>query len=251
MNRNTKKTQKTTVTNKKKTALLIAAVAAVLAIVTVAIIFVYFIPRRHFKFKNGEIVQNNGTVYKMVVSNYRPTSYFTDELYAELDHPIYGKVPLYEVEGTNGAFLYCKEDSMLYRHEDVSVPSLEMFSASSILISTISDREMSIKDTFDKEIIEKYITLISNEENRVTDKMVTEIFTPDKWYNISFKSEEYPYLMYTLSYGQKGDSEFYIRDRITGYFYECGDEFYKLIKGADLPAESESETETKAPGVEI
>ncbi len=253
MNQNAKQKKKLS-KKQKKTILICSASAAILLAVAAAVLITIFVPKHSFEFDNGDIVDRNGDVYKMVVENYRPTKYRTDDMFAKLDHPIFGEISLFEVENTNGALLYCKEDGLLYRKSDYNLPSLLMFEASRIVLSTKSTNEMSVKDSTDPELIEKYISLISDEKNAVTDKLITETFIPEKTYYLSFYSNEYPSIMYTLSYCEKGDSEFYLIDRLTGSYFKCDDEFHKLLEGSDRTFADETTTspeETKAPGVEV
>lgn len=220
------------------------SVAAVALIVTVAAIITAVALSQHkFKFKNGEIVERNGKVYKPVLVNFRPLQYESKEPYGELDHPIFGKVDLYEVVGTNGAWLYCKEDEVLYRISSVSVPEITDLTPTSALISTIGTRELSLKEVTDIETLEKYIAIISDDQNAVEYQGAE----PDDTYRLSFRFEEYPFLQYTVSYFQYNEETFALYDRNTDTYYPCGDEFYKILKGADLETETNDSTETKNP----
>lgn len=220
------------------------AIAAVAIIVTVAAVITAVLLSGHkFKFKNGEIVETNGKVYKPVLMNFRPLQYESKDPYGELDHPIFGKVELYEVVGTRGAWLYCKEDEVLYRVSSVSVPEITDLTPTSALISTIGTRELSLKEETDKEILAKYVALISDEANAV-EYVGAE---PDDAYRLSFRFEEYPFLQYTVSYFQYNEEFFLLYDRNTDTYYPCGDEFYKLLKGADLETETSNSTETQNP----
>lgn len=225
--------------DKKKLTLVISAIALVLILVTVMLIFAFCSVKHSFEFKNGELVEKGGAVYKMVPTNYRPTSYYTDEKYAELNHPIFGKIPLYEVNETNGGWLYCIEDELLYRKSNVSLPTLEMMAPSSIILSTNGTKELSLKTTEDEDIIAKYAALVSDEANSAEDPGVE----PTRTYRLSFRSETYSYLMYTVSYYEYDDDFFMIYDRTTGLYYPCDDEFYVLLQGADLETETESGNE--------
>lgn len=219
----------------QKKHLIAISVAAIAIIVTVAaVISVVLLSGHKFKFKNGEIVEANGKVYKPVLMNFRPLQYESKNPYGELDHPIFGKVDIYEVVGTRGAWLYCKEDEVLYRISNVSVPEITDLTPTSALISTIGTRELSLKETTDVEILEKYIAIISDEKNAVEYVGAD----PDDAYRLSFRFEEYPFLQYTVSYFQYNEEFFLLYDRNTDTYYPCGDEFYKLLKGADLETES-------------
>jgi hypothetical protein len=222
----------------RKHVIAIALSAVALVAVVAAIITAIAMSQHKFKFKNGEIVEGNGRIYKPVLMNFRPLQYDSKDPYGELDHPIFGKVELYEVVGTKGGWLYCKEDEVLYRLSSVSVPSLDELIPTSALISTIGTRELSLKETTDSEILEKYLKIISDEANEIEDPGMV----PDDTYRLSFRFEEYPFLQYTVSYFQYNDEFFAIYDRNTGIYYPCGDEFYKLLKGADL----ETGTDTSA-----
>lgn len=227
----------------KKHIIAIAFAAVALVAVIVAVIGAIALSQHHFKFDNGEITEANGKAYKPVLMNFRPLQYNTDDPYGSLDHPIFGKVDLYEVVGTNGAWLYCKEDEVLYRLSNVSVPELGNLKPTLAIISTIGTRELSLKDTDDEEVLEKYLAIIADEKNAIEDPGKE----PDDTYRLSFRFEEYPFLQYTVSYFQYNDSLFALYDRNTGTYYPCGDEFYKLLKGADIVTDSESTAETQNP----
>ena len=79
----------------QKKHLIAISVAAIAIIVTVAaVISVVLLSGHKFKFKNGEIVEANGKVYKPVLMNFRPLQYESKDPYGELDHPIFGKVDI-------------------------------------------------------------------------------------------------------------------------------------------------------------
>ena len=217
------------------TVILVAAIIAVAVVITLS--------QHKFEFDNGEIVEASGRKYKPVLMNFRPLQYNSKEPYGELDHPIFGKVELYEVVGTKGAWLYCKEDEVLYRISTVSVPELDSLKPTSALISTIGTRELSLKEMTDVEVLEKYLALICDEANAMEDPGEE----PDDTYRLSFRFEEYPFLQYTVSYFQYNEESFALYDRNTGTYYPCGNEFYKLLKGADLETESASTAETVNP----
>lgn len=220
------------------------SVAVIALVVTVAAVFTAIALSQHrFKFKNGEIVEQNGKIYKPVLVNFRPLQYESKDPYGKLDHPIFGKVDLYEVVGTNGAWLYCKEDEVLYRISNVSVPDITDLTPTSALISTIGTRELSLKEMKDIEILEKYIAIISDEKNAIEYHGAD----PDDAYRLSFRFEEYPFLQYTVSYFQYNEEFFALYDRNTDTYYPCDDEFYKLLKGADLETETSGSTETQNP----
>jgi hypothetical protein len=227
----------------KKHLIAISVGAIILVAAIIAIAVVITLSQHKFKFDNGEIVEANGRTYKPVLMNFRPLQYDSKDPYGELDHPIFGKVKLYEVVGTNGAWLYCKEDEVLYRNSKVSVPEPESLKPTSALISTIGTRELSLKEMTETEVLEKYLAIICDEANAIEDPGKE----PDDTYRLSFRFEEYPFLQYTVSYFQYNEEFFALYDRNTGTYYPCGDEFYKLLKGADLETESESTAETQVP----
>ena len=177
-------------------------------------------------FEKGNLVAKGDVTYTPAPISYKPRTYVNDDKFATLDHPIYGKVNVYEVEGTNGGWIYCPTDDTLYRISSVAVPTLEMMAPTSALISTNGDREISLASITDSEFIKKISDMISSKE---------EMAVPDNGmrasesYKISLISENYPHLVYTVSYLEYSDGTYRIYDRDLMLYYEVGSEIHDIL----------------------
>ncbi len=249
----TEEKKKKKLSTKKKRIDIITSVSAFILIITTLLLILNFcLPKHSFTFNGSDIVDRGGKIYKIVAENYRPVTYTKDDRFATLEVPFLSdKSPIYEVEGSNGALIYSPELDVMYKKADYNLPSLEDFAPNQLIISTTGTVEMSLALSYDSALISKYIELISNEENRVTDDLVTEMFVADETYYLSFRSERYPSIMYTVSFYEKNESSFYIYDKLTRYYYECDSDLYELLKGSDTESEDTSAEGTDIPGVEL
>lgn len=195
--------------------------------------------RMKLTFESGSIVSGN-VKYTPTPLSYKPRTYIPDEKFATLKHPIFGKVHLYEVEGTNGGWIYCPTDDTLYRISSVAVPTLEMMDPTSILISTNGNKELSIATLTDKDVVKSIADLIiGKEEYAVEDNALI----PTRTNKLSFISEKYPHLVYTVSYYEYSDGTFRIYDRDLMLYYEVGSEIHDLLNQDNSETTTEASTE--------
>lgn len=213
-----------------------------LSVLLVALCFSSCGAKIKLEFEKGNIVGNNDVVYSPVPLAYKPRTYINDDKYAKLDHPIYGKTNLYEVEGTNGEFLYCPADDVLYKTASAILPSLEMMAPTSLLISTNGNKELSLATLTDKETVAQLASLIiGGELNAVGENHLKASNT----YKLSFISEKYPHIVYSVSYLEYSDGSFRIYDRDLMMYFEVGSEIHDLLNpstGETTSSEAESTT---------
>lgn len=178
------------------------------------------------KFDKGSIVDQNDNAYMPVAMVYKPRTYVSDDKYATLKHPIYGKINLYVVDGTDGEWLYCPTDDTLYARVGVSVPTLEEMAPTSALVSTSGDKELSLAILEDKEVVESFADLIiAGEAKSVEDNAKN----PTKTYRISFISEKYKFIVYSVTYFEYSDGTYRLYDRDQMLYFEIGDEVHELL----------------------
>lgn len=194
--------------------------------------------RMKLTFESGSIVSGN-TKYTPAPISYKPRTYIPDEKFATLDHPIYGKIHLYEVEGTNGGWIYCPTDDTLYRISSVAVPTLEMMDPTSILISTNGNKELSIATLEDKETVKALADLIAKKEDAAVED---NGLIPVRTNKLSFISEEYPHIVYSVSYYEYSNGTYRIYDRDLMLYFEVGSEIHDLLNTANTETTTDAAT---------
>ena len=179
-----------------------------------------------FKFDSGGLVSQKNIKYTPAPLPYKPRTYITDDKFATLDHPIFGKVNLYEVNGTNGGWIYCPTDDTLYRISSVAVPTLEMMAPTSALISTNGNKELSLAMLEDKDVVSKLAAIVGGkEENAAEDNGLI----PSKTYKLSFISEDYPHIVYQVAYHEYSNGSYRLYDRELMMYFEIGSEIHDLL----------------------
>lgn len=200
--------------------------------------------KHRLKFDKGSIVDQNDNAYVPVAMVYKPRTYVSDDKYATLKHPIYGKVNLYVVDGTDGEWLYCPTDDTLYARVGVKVPTLEEMAPTSALVSTSGDKELSLAVVEDKEVIKAYTDLLIAGEARAVEDNAKN---PTKTYRISFISERYRFIVYSVTYFEYSDGTYRLYDRDQMLYFEIGDEIHELLNTAEETTTSgESQKESPA-----
>ena len=195
--------------------------------------------RMKLSFEKGNLISKDDVKYTPVqLLSYKPRTYVLDDKFATLDHPIYGKVNVYEVEGTNGGWIYCPTDDTLYRISSVAVPTLKMMAPTSAIVSTMGTREIAVASITDKEFINRITALIEEKEKyAVPDNELRA----SEAYKLSLISENYPHLVYTISYLEYSDGTYRIYDRDLECYYEIGSEIHDIL---NPPIEGTSGIET-------
>lgn len=182
------------------------------------------------EFESGSIVSKDDLEYSPVPLAYKPRTYIEDDKFATLKHPIYGKINLYEVEGTNGEWIYCPTDDTLYALAGVTVPTLEQMAPTSALISTNGDKELSLAVLEDREVVSTLANIISSgEEYAVGDNALI----PVKTYKLSFISPKYAHIVYSVTYYEYSDGTYRLYDRDMRLYYEIGDDIHKLLNTSE------------------
>ncbi len=175
-----------------------------------------------FEFDSGSIVNSRGDRFSPVPLSYKPRSYVTDDEYARLDHPIYGKINLYEVADSDGKWLYCSTDDTLYKTDDAVLPTLAEMEPTSILVTSFGEKEISLANVTDKKKVSEFVDLVVN---GTADAITETGMIPSDTYKIAFLSEKYPFLAYSMTYYEYSDGSYYIYNRDTGLYYKVDDTF--------------------------
>ena len=181
------------------------------------------------EFKGGALVAKNGNAsYKPAPLAYKPVGYLAEEEYAVCDHPIFGKVPYFSVAGTAGDWIYCEKDDTLYHLSGIDVPTLAQMKSESALVSTTGNRQIALGTLEDKTVIARLTSaIISGESASVADPIVP----PIESYHVSFRSETYSFLVYSVFYYEYEDGSCLIYDADSGLFFEAGIEIHEIVEG--------------------
>ena len=179
--------------------------------------------------------------YEFTPLAYKPVGYYAEEEYAVCDHPIFGKTSYFKVAGTNGEWIYCETDDTLYHLSTVSVPTLAQMKCETAIVSTTGNRQIALGTLEDKDVITRLISAIIAKGEAVADP----VLPPKESYHVSFCSEIYPFLVYSVYYYEYENGARLICDTDSGLLFEAGDEIHELIEGAfaKTPTDSTSGAE--------
>ncbi len=195
------------------------------------------------KFENGSLVSKD-LDYEFTPLAYKPVAYHTEEEYAICDHPIFGKTPYFKVAGTDGEWIYCETDDTLYHLSTVAVPTLAQMKCETAMVSTTGNRQIALGTIEDKEVVSRLTSAIIEKGETAVNPLVP----PKESYHVSFGSEIYPFLVYSVFYYEYENGERLIYDADSGLFFEAGDEIHDLIEGAfdKTPNETTADTDSKS-----
>lgn len=212
--------------NKKKA---ISFILVALSLFLICSVLVSCSSALKLKFEGGALVAKNGAAsYKPAPLAYKPVGYLAEEEYAVCDHPIFGNTPYFSVAGTNGDWIYCEKDDTLYHLSSIETPTLAQMKSGSAIVSTTGNKQIALGTLEDKNVISRLTAAIILGENA---SVADPIVPPMESYHVSFRSEIYSFLVYSVFYYEYEDGSFLIYDADSGLFFEAGSEIHEIVEG--------------------